>query len=570
MKKIKDDKIAIIKNDVEKIRHRPTMYVSSLGDAGVFHLCKEIIDNNRDEVIKKESPGNNIVIDITDRGIFSRDDGRGIPTPILREVLETIQAGSNMTRAGGKTAGENGVGTTCVLALSSFLEVTTLRPQEKKKLTLRYREGILVDEILEDYVGSDHGLLTTFKPSKKVLGVDTIPIDMITSWLKDFDYTLPAKVNMTYTINGEKNVVKHKELHEYFNIDIPDDKRLCNTLAFECGGELEEIFMEQTFDRSFNVEAALVYSDPSYKGEDIRHSWMNMINTTQNGSHVDGVIRGFMKYIIERVEKKNKKYENEDLKKDVLAHLHVVVKGECDFANMFSSQAKHTVYDRRLGSAITNAVYDKLSNSNNPVVSEMIDVVIANHRARIEGEKARNVASSTRAIKSWVKPDAYIPCSSIKTEQPKELFLVEGISAGGGLRGARDSKYQAILSFRGKSLNVWDEDITRVLKSEPWLNLVKVLGCGIGPTFDIKKLNFDKIIIATDADIDGYHIRVGFCAFFIKFMPEIISAGKLYIAEPPLYKLVNGKDVSYVASQTEYICRCIDSIGDMEISFPKK
>ncbi|EKC44388.1 DNA gyrase subunit B, partial [human gut metagenome] len=176
--------------------------------------------------------------------------------------------------------------------------------------------------------------------------------------------------------------------------------------------------------------------------------------------------------------------------------------------------------------------------------------------------------SSTRGLKSWTKPDSYIPCSSVKTDHPKELFLVEGNSAGGGLRSARDPKYQAILTFRGKSLNVWDEDLARVLKSIPWLNLVKILGCGIGPSFDIKKLNFDKIIIATDADIDGYHIRVGMCSFFLKYMPEIIYAGKLYIAEPPLYKLMQGKEPIYVASQTEYIQKCIESIGDVQISFP--
>jgi DNA gyrase subunit B len=122
--------------------------------------------------------------------------------------------------------------------------------------------------------------------------------------------------------------------------------------------------------------------------------------------------------------------------------------------------------------------------------------------------------------------------------------------------------------FKGKSLNVWDNDLDRVLKSEPWLNLVKILGCGIGSGFDIKKLKYDKIIIATDADVDGYHIRVGFITFFVKYMPDIIRAGKLYIAEPPLYKLQRGKDVSYVATRREYMDKCIESLGDLEIEFP--
>lgn len=570
MAKFKDDEYKIIHNDVKKIMHRPSQYISSLGEAGVFHLCKELIDNNRDECLKKESPGNMILIDVTDKQITTRDNGRGIPTDIMREVYETIQAGTNMTRANhNATSGENGVGSTCILAMSSYLEVTTLRPNEHKKLTLIYKNAVLQDEILEDYKEKDHGLIVTFRPSKKILGVDKIPLDMLSVWFKDFDYTLPNDINMSYTINGKTTNVQHKELYEYIDEIIPTESRLCNTLSFKCKGDMTETFMEKTYERTFDVDVSIAYADPDkYKGEDIRHSWMNMIHTCQNGSHVDGVIKGFTRYISEQVVKKNKRLDGVDFKKDVLSHMSIVVNSHCDMAHMFSAQSKDRVFSSAIGKAVENAVYEELSRMSTRITDEMVDVVIGNHRARIEGEKARHIASSTRGLKSWTKPDSYIPCSSVKTDHPKELFLVEGNSAGGGLRSARDSKYQAILTFKGKSLNVWDEDLARVLKSIPWLNLVKILGCGIGPSFDIKKLNFDKIIIATDADIDGYHIRVGMCSFFLKYMPEIIYAGKLYIAEPPLYKLMQGKEPIYVASQTEYIQKCIESIGDVQISFP--
>ena len=570
MAKFKDDEYKIIHNDVKKIMHRPSQYISSLGEAGVFHLCKELIDNNRDECLKKESPGNMILIDVTDKQITTRDNGRGIPTDMMREVYETIQAGTNMTRANhNATSGENGVGSTCILAMSSYLEVTTLRPNERKKLTLIYKNAILQDEILEDYKEKDHGLIVTFRPSKKILGVDKIPLDMLSVWFKDFDYTLPNDINMSYTINGKTTNVQHKELYEYIDEIIPTESRLCSTLSFKCKGDMTETFMEKTYDRTFDVDVSIAYADPDkYKGEDIRHSWMNMIHTCQNGSHVDGVIKGFTRYISEQVVKKNKRLDGVDFKKDVLSHMSIVVNSHCDMAHMFSAQSKDRVFSSAIGKAVENAVYEELSRMSTRITDEMVDVVIGNHRARIEGEKARHIASSTRGLKSWTKPDSYIPCSSVKTDHPKELFLVEGNSAGGGLRSARDPKYQAILTFRGKSLNVWDEDLARVLKSEPWLNLVKVLGCGIGPTFNINKLNFDKIIITTDADIDGYHIRVQQCSFFLKYMPEIIDAGKLYIAEPPLYKLVSGKNVYYVATQTEYIDKCIELISDIKVNFP--
>lgn len=570
----KDDEIYIKESDIDAIRRRPSMYAASVGSAGALHICKEIIDNNRDECFKKESPGNEINIEITDKGIVSRDNGRGIPTKLLRVVHETNQAGSNMTRSGGATAGENGTGTALSVALSHDFKVTTIRPQEKKKLTLIYREGELIDEILEEYNGDDHGLITMFTPSKKILGVDKIPVDELVKWIQGFNYTLPKSINLNYTVNGRKYSVVHRKLYEFFDTVIPSEDRFCNTLVFECSNKLVETFMDKKYNRKFSIEAAIVYSNPTnFKGEDTRQSWMNMIYTSNNGSHVDGVINGLSKYLIERVKAKNKRLsdvDNKDLKKDVLAHLHVVVKAECDFAHMFDSQAKHTVDDNDLMKSIAETVYDTLKGMNQGVIDELIDVVVSNHRARIEGEKARAVSRSTKTLKGWVKPKSFIPCASIKTDHPKELFLVEGNSAGGGIRQARDPLYQAILMFRGKSLNVWDADLTRVLKSDTWMNLIKILGCGVGDSFDIKKLAYDRIIIATDADIDGFHIRVIFLIFFYKFMPEIIQAGKLWIVEPPLYELKSGKQITYVASQKEYIEACISSMEDVNIEFPKK
>lgn len=572
--KTKDDEIYVKKSDIDAIRKRPSMYAAAVGSAGALHICKEIIDNNRDECFKKDSPGNVINVEITEKGMISRDNGRGIPTKLLRVIHETNQAGSNMTRSGGATAGENGTGTALAVALSHDFKVTTIRPQEKKKLTLIYREGELIDEILEDYNGDDHGLITMFTPSKKILGVDKIPVDELVKWIQGFNYTLPKSINLNYTVNGRKYSVVHRNLYEFFDTVIPTEDRFCNTLVIECSNKLTETFMEKPFNRKFKIEAAIVYSNPTnFKGEDTRQSWMNMIYTSQNGSHVNGVINGLSKYLIEKAKSKNKRLnevDNKDLKKDVLSHLHVVVKAECDFAHMFNSQAKHTVESSELEKCITETVYNTLKEMNQSVIDELVDVVVSNHRARIEGEKARAISRSTKTYKGWTKPKSFIPCSSIKTEQPKELFLVEGNSAGGGIRQARDPLYQAILMFRGKSLNVWDLELDRVLKSDTWMNLVKVLECGIGASFDIKKLAYDRIIIATDADVDGYHIRVIFLTFFYKFMPGIIESGKLWIVEPPLYELKAGKDVNYVASQKEYIEECINSMSDVWIEFPKK
>lgn len=576
-KKFKDDDIKVIESDIAKMQNRPSMYLASLGQAGCLHICKEIIDNNRDECFKKESIGDSITIDITRDRIITSDNGRGIPTNLLRVVHETNQAGSNMVRSGGATSGENGTGTTLSCAMAKKLIVTTFRPVEKKKLTLEYNDGILVREELENYTGDRSGLETTFYPSKKVLGVDKIPVEDLYRWIKDMDYTLPKGINIEYTINGKKYHVQHKDLEEYLkdalkeNNDDNEVEYLCEPLKIHVSGKLKEIVLEKEYNRSFEVEALIAYTVPEYRNDDIRTSWMNMIYTMQNGTHMDGVIKGFSKAITDAVCKRKKTLEGENLTKDINAHLQVVVRASCDFANLFSSQAKHHVWPTNLEKAIIDSVESYVSKLGPSKLGDICEVVIANNRARKAGEQARDINKQTRT-KQWEKITSFIPCSTVKTPEPKELFLVEGLSAGGGLRGCRDAKYQAILQFRGKSLNIWDCDLERTMKSDSWSDLIKVLGCGIGPTFDIKKLKFDKIIIATDADIDGYHIRVGFLSFFLKFLPEIIEEGRLYIAEPPLYALKQKgcKDFTYVATQTEYIEKCIQSVGNIAISFPER
>lgn len=564
-RKFKDDKYKIITDDRARIRARPTMFISSLGEAGILHLCKELIDNASDEAMKKDSPCDSFTIEMTDHMIRVYDNGRGIPTDLMQKVYETMQAGTNMERSGGATRGENSLGgSTCLLALSSYLKSVSTRPTEKKRLTLIYKEAQLVDRILEDYNGTDHGLDVTFKPSKKVMGDDKIPVQLVVDWLKDFDYTLNPATKVRYIINGKEHYIHHKWLREFFS-DISDDKRLSNVLTSSFLGDIDETFMDVTTHRKFKVEYVVLYANLP---EDIRHSWMNMIVTPQNGDHVDGILRAFIKYITEEVCKRNKKLTGEDIRKDILAHLQLVVKADCDMAHIFAAQSKHRVTSKSLGQAIENSCYEQLKKDNNPAVASIVEAILGNHRARIAGEQARDISKATRVKKQWTTTDKYIPCSSVKTEMPKEIFLVEGDSAGGGLNGAR-FPFQAILKFRGKNLNAYESDPVKVLNSDSWKNLIPILGCGVGPTFDLKKLKFDKVIIATDADIDGYHIRTEHLVFFKRFLPQIIEAGKLYIAEPPLYQLTRGKDVSYVATQTEYIQACIDSIGDLQVEFPQ-
>jgi DNA gyrase subunit B len=473
-----------------------------------------------------------------------------------------------MKRASGATSGENGTGTACYTALASEIIIESRRPQEKKKLTLIYQEGILVDEILEENYTGPSGMTTTFKPSKQIMGSKDIPIDILLEWFKGFDYTLDKGTKFEYWVNKKHYQVKHKDIDQFFDDKITDDKRLNEPIFFQCKGAVDETFNNKTETKDFTVEAAIIYSNADYKGESIRYSWMNRIYNMSNGDHMNGTINGLSKYVIQRVIKKNSKLKDDDLKRDVLANLHVVIKCSCTMAHMFSGQSKEKVMNTPLRNAITEAVFKELNRMSQTRLDELVEICIQNNRVRKAGEQSRHLKSATRTTK-WEKPSSYIPAASSIPKSQRELFLVEGLSAMGGLRAARDNN-QAILAFRGKNLNVWEEDLTRVMKNDPknpWLNLVQILECGIGPTFDINKLAFDKILIATDADVDGYFIVVGFLAFLYKYMPEIISSGRVYICEPPLYKVLKNKDELYVASKNELIATSIRSINDIDIEF---
>ncbi len=567
----KDDVMYIKNSDIDAIQHRPSMYISQVGLGGAGQICRELIDNSRDECTKKDSPGDEIWIEITDKHLMVRDNGRGIPTDVLQKVYETNQAGSNMLRAGGETVGENGSGTALATAFGGKLIVTSIRPIEKKKLTLEYHDGKLIDKKLEKYTGTDRGLINYWEPSKFYLGTDKIPVDDIAAWLKDFDYTINGEYKINYKIKNKEYKVEHKPLKKYVQLHCMDENAFSTfPMEFSCKGKLDEEFMGKTYHRNFSLEAVLIYAHPNYTDELICQSWMNKINTIQHGSHLNGVLKGYQMFITEKCIKRNKKLEDEDLRKDILNHLHIVVNARCNLAHMFSGQTKYNCISPTLEKAIINATYESLNkNISKELVDQFVDMVIGNHRARVAGEQSRNINKAIKEDKKWIQPKNFIPCSNVKCEFPRELYIVEGNSAGGGLRAARDARFQAIYQARGKTMSTWNKSIEEILKSQVWRDLIKTLGCGIRETFNIKKLKYDKIIISTDADIDGFQIRVLDVAIFVQEFPEIINEGRLYIAEPPLYRLVRGKEHFYVATQNEYIDACIKSIGDIKIEFPQ-
>lgn len=562
---IKDDKMDIITNDIERLRKRTTVYIGSLG-RGILHLVKELVANSVDECSKDISPGNTIKITIENEYVTVSDNGRGIATDLLQIIHETMQAGSNMTRENGDTTGENGTGTSTYTALSAEMTVTSFRPQEGKKLTLRYEEGELKDKIEEEYHGQS-GLTTRFKPSKKIFGSTKIPVDDVIEWLGKLGYTLKTGVAVSYTYKGEEHYIDHKTMKDFIN-ERAKDNLLSNILTLNLDEGIDEFKNDKVTKKHYKLEAAFAYTDDAFHDNVIKQSWMNRVETIDHGYHVSGVEMGIFQYLSERAIVKKPALAKEKLDKDFYNNFNIVVKCSSNIADMFEAQSKTRVTAENLGNAITTASKKWCSNHANEL-DEFVDILIQNNHVRKEGEKSRFLDKLTKQ-KRWDKPSKFIDCS-LTDERPKELYIVEGNSAQGGLFQAK-LPFQAILPLRGNILSVWDLPLEKAIKNEEIKCIAMVMECGTGKNFSLDKMKYSKVIIATDADVDGYHIRSSVISMYIKYFPEIVEAGRLWIAEPPLYSLkVKGvKEPVCVATNMEKFEECLRSIGELNITFPTK
>lgn len=560
---VKDDKIDIIVNDIERLRTRTTVFIGSLG-RGALHLAKELIANNIDECSKDISPGDTVKITIDDHYISSSDNGRGIATDKLQVIHETMQAGSNMTRANGYTTGENGIGTSTYTALSAEMEVTTFRPQEGKKLTLRYKEGKLEERIEEPYDGPS-GLYTRFRPSKQIFGSDKIPVEDVIDWLDKLSYTLKVGVVVSYTYKGKEYFVDHKNMNDFIK-ERAKDNLLSQILTIELDNDIEEFKNGKTAKKHYELEAAFAYTNDEYRDNIIKQSWMNRVETIDHGYHVSGIEKGLCQYLTERAIAKKPSLAKEKLDKDFYNNFNIVVKCSSNIADMFEAQSKTRVTAANLGNIITEDT-KKWCKKHADELDEFVDIVIQNNHVRKEGEKSRFLDRITKQ-KKWDKPDKFIDCS-VTDKRPKELYIVEGNSAQGGLFQAK-LPFQAILPLRGNILSVWDVPLEDAIKNEEIKTIAMVMECGTGSNFNIDKMKYSKVIIATDADVDGYHIRSLLMILFRKFFPALVEAGMVWIAEPPLYslKVKGSKDPVCVATNNEKFEECIKSIGKININFP--
>lgn len=587
----KDSKMYYLEEDIQKIQVKTNMYINEYGEAGAFHLAREIIQNNFDECLDDDSPGNEIDIeyDIETDILRSSDNGRGFnETDFPMSIFcTTLQSGSKFFRSSGaESAGEFGVGLTVVNALSDFFKLKSHREKEGTIHTLEYHEGVLQDDSTKSNKSGKHGVTVEFRVSKKYMGVEAkLPIEDVVSWIDSLFYLNSRKleqkgITCKLTVyNGMKveKVYKFKPKHfsELLTKMVPANikkKQMTDVCSFDGSTSFVEnskVLVENgdgttsvemvDVEKIIHIDAALQYcTSPDVNDVASYDTYCNYTNTIENGVHLDAFDEAFCRFMQNKINASMSDAQKSKLKitwDDIRTNLFCVINLSTNAYVGFVGNAKEKIGNKELIPYIKEIVTGELENffgNNKGLLEEYIRLIKLNAKARQEAAKAK-VATSTERLNSFkeLAMTNYIPCNN-KGKQWKEIFLVEGNSAAGSVRNGSNPDTQAAFLFRGVTANPMKCSLAELMQNREWRDFVTVMRCGIGPKFDLSKVYFNRINILTDADIDGDFITAGMLAFFYMYMKPIIQAGLLYKVYTPLYR-VNDKNQPYIGNKAQMI-----------------
>ena len=583
--KIVFDDFQDIEDDIEKIQTKPGMYIGYHGPKAAEHLSHEIINNSIDELVSPKSVGNHIWIeyDIDTDTLTVEDDGRGFQSEdTLRKACTKIQAGTKMTREqSGNSAGENGVGLTAVNALSSLSSIRS--KNGTNDIYLEFHDGKEVKHKTTKLKSvGDHGTITKFCPSKKYLGRNAkLPYKDVISWLEKLVNLMSSKsivIEMkVYRDNRlvDKKKFKKGSLENLILTQLPKFKenQRSKIVSFNSVKKLKETQPNgRVLDRTLELSVAFGYSDID-NSDSFTISFCNFVETIDGGSHLDGVMDAIKQFLTTETKKSLSDREKKKLDirwADVTPDLAVCVSLDTDMQMYFASQAKHKVANEELEAPIKEMTLNalrKFFDKNSDMLKQMINVVKENAKVRIESLNAKaSVVKGRTSRNEEFLMDKFVAANN-SDRQYKELFIVEGDSAKGNVRNARDPNTQAVFCVRGNGLNAIKNDEKTIWKNNEWATLAKILGCGTGKDFDIKRCRYNKIILAADADIDGFHITSLQCAFFMRVFIELVKAGMVYRSVPPLYRVRDGKKTILVKNKGEITKLAYDKINKhLEVS----
>ncbi|MDR3355078.1 MAG: DNA topoisomerase (ATP-hydrolyzing) subunit B [Synergistaceae bacterium] len=539
---------------LEAVRKRPGMYIGDQGARGLHHLVYEVVDNSIDEALAGFADR----IDVTiheDGSVSVLDNGRGIPTEYheasgksaAEVVMTVLHAGGKFDKGAYQVSGGlHGVGVSVVNALSKWLELRIMR--DGGEYRQRYERGVPATDLSRVGDSSEHGTFVRFMPDDEIFPVIEYSADTIKGRLRELAF-LNQGVTIAFSdlrADADGNIASAKIYHY--------SGGLSSFVEYLNRGK-EAIFKPPVYIQgareSTTVEAALQYNDTYIERI---FAFANLINTIEGGTHVSGFRTALTRAINDEARKskllkeKEPNLSGEDLKEGLTAVVSVKL-----LEPQFEGQTKTKLGNSDVKGIVESVVYEGLKaalEEQPEILKPILDKAVKARQAREAARKARDLVRRKSAINGLDLPGKLADCSN-RNPADCELYIVEGDSAGGSAKQGRNRNFQAILPLRGKILNVEKARLDKILSNDVIRTIVQALGCGIGDDYEPNKLRYHKIFLMADADVDGAHIRTLLLTLFYRHMPKIIENGHLFVAQPPLYRVQEGKKVRYCYSEKE-------------------
>lgn len=533
---------------LEAVRKRPGMYIGSTSSRGLHHLVYEIVDNSIDEALAGFC--DEILVDINeDNSITVIDNGRGMPTgihpkmgkPTVEVIMTVLHAGGKFGGGGYKVSGGlHGVGASVVNALSEWCEVTVSRDGEVWQQ--KYSKGIVKSDLVNIGTTESHGTKVSFKPDVEIFEETEYDFEILSNRLRELAFLNKGiRIVLTDKRDGEKQEVYHyeggiKEFVAYLN----RNKEVLHQQPIYVEGERDGVI----------AEISLQYHDGYTEN---LYSFANNIDTIEGGTHLSGFKTALTRIIndygkrFNHIKENDKNLSGDDIREGLTAVISVKISEP-----QFEGQTKTKLGNSEVRSIVDSIVGEGVSiflEENPNVAKIIIEKALMAARARDAARKARELTRKSVLERSSL-PGKLADCSS-KDPLECEIYIVEGDSAGGSAKQGRNRRFQAILPLRGKILNVEKQRLDRILTADSIKSMVTAFGAGIGDDFDESKLRYNRIIIMTDADVDGAHIRTLLLTFFFRYMKGLLDGGHVYIAQPPLYQVKKNKKELYAYSDHE-------------------